>query len=362
MDEDTIVCLADYEPLAAARIAPEVWDYLNGGSGTEATVRANRAAFDRVPLYPRVLVNVSRVDTATTLLGDALAAPLGVAPTAFHRLAHPDGEVATARAAGEAGLLYIISIMASRRLEDIAAAATGPLWLQLYWLRRRQVLLDLVRRAADCGVRAIVLTVDTPKVGRRLRDLRNGFRMPDGVTAVNLDRPSTAGMHEREPGASALERHSRHQFDPSLSWTDLAWLRENSPLPFLVKGILTGADADLAVRNGAAGVIVSNHGGRQLDGAVASLDALPGVVAAVNRRCPVLLDGGVRTGSDALKALALGADVVLLGRPVLWGLAVGGADGARDVLATLAGELTDAMMLAGRPTLSDVDARLVRPH
>ncbi len=355
------LCLADYEPLAATRVPDDVWDYLAGGSGTEATLRANRAAFDRVSLYPRVLVDVSESDPGTTLLGAPLAAPLGIAPTAFHRLVHPDGEVATARAAGDAGMLYIVSIFASRRLEDIAAAATGPLWLQLYWLRRREALLDLIERARDNGVRAIVLTVDTPRVGRRLRDLRHGFQVPPDVTAVNLDWAATAAMHRHEPGVSALERHSRDEFDPTLSWRDLAWLLERSALPLVLKGVLTGADAVRAVEHGAAAVVVSNHGGRQLDGAVAALDALPHVADAVRGRCPVLFDGGVRTGSDALKALALGADTVLIGRPVLWGLACAGADGARDVLRMLADELADAMVLAGRPRLSDVDGTLVRP-
>jgi len=357
---DTVpYCLDDFAPLAAARLPADIWDYLRGGSGAESTLAANRAAFDRLALRPRCLVDVSHPDPGTALLGSRLAAPVGVAPMAYHRLFHPDGEVAVARAAGAAGVLFVVSIFASRLLEDIAAAATGPLWLQLYWLRRREALLDLIARAQAAGFTAVVLTVDTPQVGRRLRDLRRGFAVPPEVSAVNLDPAATAGVYQHRAGVSAIEQNSRDQFDASLSWADLTWLREHSPLPVVVKGVLTGEDAARLADLGVAGVVVSNHGGRQLDGAVASLDALPEVVAAVAGRAPVLLDGGVRTGVDVLKALAAGAAGVLVGRPVLWGLAADGEAGARRVLEMLTGELTDAMVLSGRPRLSDVDGDLL---
>jgi 4-hydroxymandelate oxidase len=336
-----------------------VWDFLAGGSGAEATLAANRAAFDRLALRPRVLVDVSRCDLTVDLLGAGLSAPVGIAPMAYHRLFHPEGEVAAARAAGGAGLLFVVSLFASRSLEDIAAAAAGPLWLQLYWLRRRGVLADLVQRAEAAGYRAIVLTVDAPRVGRRLRDLRHGFAVPPDVVAVNIDPGVMAGTGHSRTGESAIERHSREQFDPSITWRDLAWLRERTRLPLVLKGVLTTEDARLAVEHGVAAVIVSNHGGRQLDGAVASLDALPEVVRAVAGRCPVLLDGGVRTGADVVKALALGARAVLVGRPVLWGLATAGADGARAVLDLLVSELDDVMALCGRPRLGDLDPSTV---
>ncbi|HKT05781.1 MAG TPA: alpha-hydroxy acid oxidase, partial [Rugosimonospora sp.] len=320
----------------------------------------NRAALARRALRPRFLVDVSTCDLSGTLLGARLAAPLGVAPMAYHRLVHPDGEVATARAAGAAGALLVVSPFASRSIEDIAAAASGPVWLQLYWLHRREALVDLVARAEAAGYGAIVLTVDTPRVGRRLRDIRHGFALPDGVAAVNLPAEVMATAHQHAGGGSALQRHSREQFDPSLSWTDLAWLRGRTSLPLVLKGLVTAEDARLAVAHGADAVIVSNHGGRQLDHAVSTVDALPEVVAAVAGACPVLVDGGFRTGTEVLVALALGARAVLLGRPVLWGLACAGADGAGAVLRTVVEELEDAMVLSGRPRLADVDSSLVR--
>jgi 4-hydroxymandelate oxidase len=353
-----LLSTGDYESAARERLPPDVWDYLAGGSGTEATLAANRAAFDRLVLRPRVLVDVSRCDPSTDLLGADLPAPLGIAPLAYHRLAHPDGEVATARAAG--GLLFVVSLFASRGLPEIAAASTGPLWLQLYWLRERRVLVDLVSQAEALGYRAIVLTADTPRVGRRLRDLRNGFAVPPGIAAVNIDPAVMASAGRPQPGMSAIEQHSREQFDPAASWADLAWLREQTSLPVVLKGVLTEEDARLAVAHGVAAVVVSNHGGRQLDGAPASLDALPEVVDAVAGQCPVLVDGGIRTGTDVLKALALGARAVLVGRPVWWGLACAGADGTREVLRLLTAELAEAMALCGRPRLADVDASLVR--
>jgi 4-hydroxymandelate oxidase len=358
-DHPPLLTTADYERAARSRLPADVWDYLAGGSGAEVTLAGNRAAFDRLALRPRVLVDVSRCELAVELLGSRLAAPIGVAPMAYHRLAHPDGEVATARAAGAAGLLLVVSPFASRTVAEIAAAARGPLWIQLYWLRQREALVDLLARAEAAGFRAVVLTVDTPRVGRRLRDLRNGFGLPDGVVAANIDPAVMAGTDRGRPGESAIERHSREQFDPSLSWRDLAWLRERTRLPVVLKGVVTAEDARLAAQHGVAGVIVSNHGGRQLDGAVASLDALPEVVEAVAGQCPVLLDGGVRTGADVVKALALGARAVLVGRPVLWGLAHAGADGARAVLELLVTELEQVLALAGRPRAADVDRSLV---
>lgn len=355
----TPLAVSEYESLAHQRLPAQVWDFLAGGSGAETTVTANRAAFDQWVLRPRVLVDVSSCDLSLNLLGSQVAAPVGIAPMAYHRLIHPDGELATARAAGAAGALFVVSSFASQRLEDIAAAATGPLWLQLYWLRQQEVLTDLLKRAEAGGYRAIVLTVDAPRMGRRLRDLRHGFAIPPDVAAVNIDPEVMATSALSRPGESAVERHSRHQFDPSVTWRELAWLREQTSLPLVLKGILTAEDALLAVDHGISAVIVSNHGGRQVDGAVASLAALPEIVDAVDGRCPVLLDGGVRTGTDIVKALALGARAVLVGRPVLWGLATSGADGAQAVLDLLVTELDSVMALCGRPRLADLDSSLV---
>ncbi|NUP51110.1 MAG: alpha-hydroxy-acid oxidizing protein [Catenulispora sp.] len=356
-----MLCLDDYRTAAQDRVTPDVWDFIDGGAETERTVAANRAAFARVALRPRALVDTQVCDTRTAVLGSSVGTPLAVAPTAYHRLMHPEGEVATARGAGAAEALYTVSIFASRTLEDIAAAASGPLWLQLYWLRRRDALSALIDRAAAAGYRALVLTVDLARMGRRWRDMRNNFAVGPDCAAVNLDAALMASAHvPGAAGTSALATHTADTIDPSVTWSDLAWLRSRSDLPVVLKGILTAEDARLAVENGADAVIVSNHGGRQLDGAVASLLALPEVVSAVGGACPVLFDGGVRSGGDAFAALASGAQAVFLGRPVLWGLAVGGAGGVAGVLDLATEELAHTMALAGRPTLDRIDGSALR--
>ncbi|SER55539.1 alpha-hydroxy acid oxidase [Actinokineospora terrae] len=354
-----MLSLSDFERAAQARLPGSTWDFLQGGSGAESTVAANRAAFDRRVLLPRVLVDVTKPDLGTALLGDPVRAPIAIAPMAYHRLVHPEGEVATARAASGCGLPFVVSMFASRTLADITAATTAPVWLQLYWLRRRDALADLVARAEAAGVRALVLTVDAPRVATRLRDLRSGFTLPPGVTAANVDPAAMAVARTGESGSS-IQSHSREQFDATITWADLAWLRGTTRLPVLLKGILTAADARLAVDHGVAGIVVSNHGGRQLDSAIAALDALAEIVAEVAEAVPVFVDGGVRRGTDVLKALALGADAVLLGRPVLHGLAVAGAEGVTGVLSTLREELEEAMVLSGAPRLTDIGAALVR--
>jgi 4-hydroxymandelate oxidase len=351
--------LAEYEPLARARLQRPVWDFLAGGSGTESMVEANRAALANVWLRPRVLAGVTAASTATSLLGHALAAPLGVAPMAHHRLFHPEGEVATARAAGAAGALFVASIFASRTVEDIAAASSGPRWLQLYWLRNRPGLERLIRRAEDAGYGALVLTVDAPVVARRPRDIRNGFAVPALARAANLDSSTTDSSHRRTPGASAIELHSAEQFEPGLSWSHVAWLRAHTDLPLVLKGVLTAQDARLAVDHGVAAVVVSNHGGRQLEGAVPAVAALPEIAAVTRARCAVLVDGGFRRGSDVLKALALGADAVLIGRPVMWALTHAGSAGVTEALELLRVELAEAMLLSGLPELPMIDPGVV---
>ncbi|MBB5872602.1 4-hydroxymandelate oxidase [Allocatelliglobosispora scoriae] len=351
----SIVCADDYRSRARGLLPAPLWDFIEGGSGDELTVDANRLAFDRISLRPRVLVDVSERSTATSVFGAALASPIGIAPTAYQRMLHPEGEVATARGAGQAGGLFVVSIFASRTLEEIAAAATGPLWLQLYWLRQRSALSRLVARAETAGYQALVLTVDAPVIGKRLRDLRNGFAIDAGVRAVNLDDALTEGKHISTPGTSAIATHAAATFDTSITWADLSWLRSTTALPLVLKGILTAEDAELAVAHGVDGIIVSNHGGRQLDGAIPAMRALPEVVAAVAGRVPVLLDGGVRRGRDILIALASGADAVLIGRPALWALTVDGSDGVAHLLSMLTEELSHTMALTGRPKLADLD-------
>jgi len=349
----------DYEDLARARMEPSTWDYLQGGSDDEVTLRSNREAFARLHLRPRVLVDVSRCELSTQVVGTSMAVPLLVAPMAYHRLAHPEGEVATARGAGAVGVPLVVSTFSSRTLEDVAAAAQGPLWLQVYCFRRREVTASLLRRAEAAGYRALVLTVDAPRLGRRERDLRNGFGLPPHVQAANFSHELTATLSTREQGNSGIARHAQEAFDTSMSWEVVEWVRSVSRLPLLLKGVLTAEDAARAASLGVDGVIVSNHGGRQLDGALSALEALPEVVRAVGDRCEVLMDGGIRRGTDVLKALALGARAVLVGRPVFWGLAAEGEQGVSHLLSLLREELELAMALAGRPTLADIDPSLI---
>ncbi|MFD3588185.1 alpha-hydroxy acid oxidase [Streptomyces sp. NPDC058683] len=343
--------LGDYARLARERLDQPVWDFFEGGAGEERTLRANTAAFDRIRLRPSVLTGVTGPELRTKILGRTWSVPLAVAPTGYQTLAHPEGELATVRAAGPRGVPVVVSMFAGHSIESLAAVATAPLWLQIYCLRDRATTRQLVERAERARFEAIVLTVDTPHLGRRLRDLRNGFRLPPDVGPANLH-----GDGFDNPAGHALA-----QFDPALNWDVVPWLRSITRLPIVLKGILTAADSERAVSAGVDGIIVSNHGGRQLDGAPASLEALPEVVAAVAGACTVLLDGGVRRGADVLAARATGADAVLLGRPVLHGLAVDGEDGVARVLDLLIEELVDAMTLTGIASAAAVPPELVRP-
>lgn len=351
--------LFEYEPLARERIDPVAWDYFQSGANDEVTLRENRLAFERIRLRPRMLAGVGSGDTRATALGEPLRTPVLVAPMAYQKMAHPEGEAAMARGAGAAGSLMCVSTMSNTSLEDVAQTASGPLWFQLYVYRERAVTESLVRRAERAGYRALVVTVDMPAVGQREVDVRNGFGLPPHLTLANFEG-DLAQEPRQQPGASALSTYHTHRLDGSLTWEAIDWLASITSLPVLVKGVLTAEDAALAVAHGVAGIIVSNHGGRQLDGALASIEALPEVVATVAGRCEVFVDGGVRRGTDVLKALALGARAVLLGRPALWALAVGGADGVERALGMLREELALAMALAGRPTLASVDRALVR--
>lgn len=352
--------LFDYEEAAAERLDPLARDYYASGARDEITLEENRRAFERLRLRYRVLRDVSERKVSVELLGEELAFPVLVAPTAFQRLACEDGELATARAAGAVGTTMMLSTLSTTSMERVVEAASGPVWFQLYVYRDRSITRALVDRARDAGCTALVLTVDAPLMGRRERDVRNRFRLPESMELANL-LPEGASSLPRQSDESGLAAYAESMFDPSLDWDDLSWLVGHSRLPVLVKGIVHPEDARLAVEHGASGVVVSNHGGRQLDTSVATVDALPPVVAAVEGRVPVLLDGGVRRGTDVLKAVALGASAVAVGRPVLWGLAVNGAEGARAVLQILRDEIDLAMALCGCPRLSDLDPDLVVP-
>ncbi len=336
--------VSTYEALARERMNPVYWDFYAEGSDDEITLRANQDDFARIRLRPRTMVDVSECDSSTSVLGLPVPMPMLVAPTALHGLAHPEGELATVRGAGAAGALMVVSTDATRTLEEIAQVATSSLWFQLYTYGSLEVARMLVRRAETAGYRAIVLTVDLPVLGNRERSRRNNVLLPPPpMTEANLVGIAQEGLGQIP-----------------LTWDIIDWLHDECTLPILVKGILTAEDALLAVERGVSGIVVSNHGGRQLDGAVSSIEVLPEIVEAVAGRCEIYLDGGIRRGTDILKALALGARAVLVGRPVLWGLAVDGAKGVEQVLSILHTELKRAMQLAGCATVDTIDRSLVK--
>ena len=337
----------DYERAAEERLEPGAFGYFAGGANDEWTLRENVAAFNRWVLRPRMLVDVGTTTTATTVLGTEIALPVIVAPTAFQRAAHPDGELATSRGAAAAGTIMCLSTVATATIEDVAAAApNGRRWFQLYWSTDRGVVREIVQRAADAGYLAIVLTVDLPELGRRERDLRTGFELP-----ADVDVPAFTAL---AASAGVTPQQINWLVDRTLTWKDLEWLRSLTQLPVVVKGILTSEDAVLALEVGVDAIVVSNHGGRQLDGVAASLDALPEVVEAVDGQLEVLMDGGVRRGTDVVKALALGARAVLAGRAPRWGLAVDGGEGVERVLALLRDEVALALALCGCTSPDDV--------
>jgi len=351
------VNLSDFEAIARERLTPLVYDYYAGAAGDELTLVENVAAWGRHRLRPSSLVDVSELDTTTTVLGQPIAAPILTAPCALNKLAHSDGEIGVARATADAGLIQVLSMQATTTIEDNAASAAGP-WFQLACLRDREITRALVGRAEAAGYTALCLTVDVPVLGRRERDVRNAFKLPAGIAMVNLDpyAPQASGGSD-EP--SALAAFVNRLWDPRLTWEAVDWLTSISGLPVIAKGVLTAEDARLAVDHGASGIIVSNHGGRQLDGAISTCAALPDVVDAVAGQVDVLVDGGIRRGVDVLRALAMGARAVLIGRPYLWGLATDGEAGVRAVLRMLRTELELAMALVGRPNVRDVDRSLL---
>ncbi len=348
--------LDDFEPAARAVLPQGIYDYIAGGSEDEATLRGNREAFGRYRFRFKILASTDNTDLSNELFGQRFRMPVHLAPTAIQRMTHPDGELAAYRAASDAGIAYALSTLSSAAIEEVAAAATGPRWFQLYMHAERGVSTSLVERAVDAGYSAIVLTVDLPKTGRRERDIRNAFSLPEGLRYANLDaRRSTATADGPDPFAQNVNANA----NPGLGWADLEWLVARTSLPVIVKGVVRADDARHAVDAGARGLIVSNHGGRQLDYAIASLDALPEVVQAVGGDVPVLMDGGVRRGTDVLKALCLGARGILIGRPFLYALAVGGADAVSGMLAMLRAEIEVSMTLLGVRRLSELSKDLV---
>ncbi len=343
--------LEEYQELARGRLPPSHYDYIAGGSGDENTLRGNREAFQRWRIVPRMLRGVDAVDLSVTVLDEQVSMPILCSPVSFQRLCCPDGEIASAAAAKRAGTIFSLSTLATRTIEEVAEYA-GAWWFQLYCYSDRSVTLDLVQRAEAAGAGAIIITVDMPIAGRREADERNSFALPEGVEVANL----LQYLYRRLPetGGSGLAAYISSLWNPALSWDDVDWIAGRTRLPIGIKGLLAAEDARLAVEHGAKMVVVSNHGGRQLDQCIATVDALPSIVEAVGKQCEVLLDGGVRRGTDVMKALILGAKAVMIGRPYVWGLACDGEAGALRVLEMLRAELQLDMHLAGCGSLKDL--------
>jgi 4-hydroxymandelate oxidase len=347
--------LRELENEARRHLEPAIYDYFAGGADDEVTLQANESAFARIGLLPRVLRATGKPELDVTLLGCRTSMPVLIAPTAFHRLAHPDGERATARAAAAAGAIMIVSMLSTVAIEEIASAAQAAapgsevnLWFQLNIQPDLGFTEDIIRRAEAAGCTALVVTVDAPAFGNRERDLRNGFHdLPAGMCCEN--------MRERASG-----KVRDIVFWPELSWKHIDWLRQTTALKIVLKGVLHPEDARLAERSGVSAVIVSNHGGRQLDTVPAAIDLLPAIVDALDGRIPVIVDGGIRRGTDIVKAVAIGASAVAIGRPVLWGLAIAGEEGARQVLEMLRSELDRALTLCGCKSLADISPDLIR--
>lgn len=335
-----MLAIDDLEPAARERMSAMAWEYLACGAADELTLRWNREAFDRIKLSPRVLIDVSRLDTRVEIFGETMQFPIVLAPVGLQRLYFPEGEIAAVRGAGAAGATYVISSYATTPLEEIAAAATGPTWMQIYLQPDRAFTKDVVQRAESAGCRAFCVTVDLPVIGVRNRLDRASFALPP-----ELNTPHMMGDFSGSP----------------VTWDDIEWLRSLTKLPIMLKGILDPEDADIAIRHGASGIIVSNHGARDLDTTPATIDALPFVAERVSNRIPVLMDGGIRRGTDVLKALALGATAVLVGRPFCFGLSAAGAEGVTHVVNILRKEFEIAMALTGRTSIKDIDRSVIWP-
>jgi len=357
-----LVNLADYEARARATADGSTLDYYDGGSNDEITLRDNAAAFARITVYPKMFRGVGTRETGTTVLGAPVASPIIVAPVALLGMLHPDGEVPAVRAASAAGSIVTLSTFSVVPVEDVVAAAAGPVWFQLYVYKDRSASEALAKRVEAAGCAALVLTADAPILGRRERDVRNRFSLPEGLWAPNLTADGDLPLADATGGGgSPFAVAFDTLVDPNLTWDDIERLTSISDLPVLVKGIVRADDARRAVDAGAAGVIVSNHGGRQFDTAPAAIDALPAIADALGGRTDIIVDGGVRRGADILKAIALGARAVQIGRPIVWGLVVDGEQGVADVLRLLLGELDLAMALAGCRSIADITPDLLSP-
>jgi 4-hydroxymandelate oxidase len=345
--------LTDLEALAREVLPHMVFEYIAGGAGDEVTLRENRSGFDRIRLRPRALVDVSHIDTRSTLFGCELEFPFLLAPAAYQKMMHAEGEVGSVRGADLSGATYVISSSGSTSLEELSEAAQKPLWFQLYMVSDRGFTREVIARVEAAGCPVLIFTVDAPIRGIRDRDVRAQFALPPGIGRRIFEGLSAAAALSN-PRPTGRNIYSAH-LDPSLTWKDAEWICANTKLPVVIKGIMTGEDARLSLESGAAGVFVSNHGARSVDTLPGAIEALPEVADAVGRRAPILLDGGVRRGTDIVKAIALGASAVMIGRPYLYGLALGGAEGVRRTVDLLRTEFEMAMALTGRSTLGAID-------
>ncbi|KAH0469151.1 hypothetical protein IEQ34_002383 [Dendrobium chrysotoxum] len=347
-----ITNVSEYEAIAKQKLPKMVYDYYASGAEDQWTLKENREAFSRILFRPRILIDVSKIDMTTTVLGFKISMPIMIAPTAMQKMAHPEGEYATARAASAANTIMTLSSWATSSVEEVASTGPGIRFFQLYVYKDRNVVEQLVRRAERAGFKAIALTVDTPRLGRREADIKNRFTLPPFLTLKNFEGLDLGKMDKADD--SGLASYVAGQIDRSLSWRDVKWLQSITTLPILVKGVITAEDTRLSIQNGAAGIIVSNHGARQLDYAPATITALEEVVKAAQGRVPVFLDGGVRRGTDVFKALALGASGIFIGRPVVFALASEGEAGVRKVLQMLRDEFELTMALSGCTSLSKI--------
>ena len=354
-----VLNIFDLERLAKERLPVLAYDYYRSGAWDETTLKANREAYEKLKIHYKILVDVEKRDLSTTIFGQHVDFPILVAPTAFHKLAHPDGELATGRAAVKAKTIMTLSSLSTSTIEEVAEATNKTFWFQLYINKQREYTRDLVARAESAGAKALVVTVDTPLWGRRERDVRNGFHLPPGLSAINLVKYQQDGIAKGQSGAG-LGQSFAWMLDATLQWKDLDWLASITKLPIIIKGVCRVDDAIKATEHGIKGILVSNHGGRQMDSAPATIDVLPAIVDAVGNRTTVLMDGGIRRGTDAMKALAQGAKAVLVGRPVLWGLAAGGQQGVEKALSMLREELDLGMALSGCRNLKELNRSLLQ--
>ncbi len=339
IDLSEFINLYDFEKMAEGKMTKMAFEYVASGAADEFTVKWNRQALDSIKLNPSVLTDVTKIDTKVSLFGHQLSHPILIAPTAFHKIMHPEGEIATARGASSASTIYVVSSFTTTPIEEIAKVATQPLWFQLYVRDDRAFTKDVVQKAEAQGCRALCVTVDTPVSGARDRQQRVKFKLPDNVHA-----PYSVSLGSQKT---------------PLTWKDIEWLQSFTKIPVLLKGILNPDDAERAIQSGVSGIIVSNHSGRNLDTVPATIEALPRIATKVNKRVPLLMDGGIRRGTDVLKAIALGANAVLVGKPICFGLACGGADGVEKVLAILKYEFELAMALTGKSSIASIDSSVI---